>query len=90
MDIRKRLKGAFRRVISEVEPNYEYDVDVEDIKECVEKQIPVQPFEIINGLTRISIFQCYNCLTSIDKTYNYCPCCGQRIEWNKDKWNKGE
>lgn len=88
MDIGKRLRGAYRRVISECEPNYEYDVDVEDIKECVEKQIPLQPLKITNWLAKTDYFECYICDHVIDKTYKYCPCCGQRIEWDEDKWEK--
>lgn len=25
---------------------------------------------------------CPNCLKVFYRNYNYCPCCGQRIEWN--------
>ena len=83
MDIEKRLRGAFRRVTSECLPNYEYYDDMEDVEECVEKQIPLQPIMITN-----SLFECTYCNYVIDKTYNYCPCCGQRIEWDEDKWVK--
>lgn len=88
MDIEKRLRGAFRRVISECIPNYEFEDDVNDVEECVEKQIPLQPFKTTNCLAKLDLFECYKCDHVIDKTYNYCPCCGQRIEWDEDKWFK--
>lgn len=88
MDTKKRLRGAFHRVISECITNYEYEDDVDDVRKCVEKQIPLQPIMTTNPLSKIDLFDCNYCGHIIDKTYNYCPCCGQRIEWDEDKWKK--
>lgn len=89
MDIEKRLRTSLRRVISECRMGLE---DVEDdiriVGDCVEKQIPLQPFKTTNWLAKLDLFECYNCDHVLDKTYNYCPHCGQRIEWDEDKWVK--
>lgn len=84
MDIEKRLRGAFRRVTSECLPNYEYYDDMEDVKKCIEKQIPLQPHKLIG----CDIFECSMCNHPIKRYHNYCQSCGQRIEWDKDKWKK--
>ena len=48
---------------------------------ALEKQIPKVPtrqkfgaWEVYNGL-------CENCLTSIRADMNYCPGCGQKLDW---------
>ena len=82
MDIEKRLRGAFNRVISECIPDYEFEDDVDDVRKCVEKQIPFQPCKLIVG----DIFECGICNHPVKRYHNYCQSCGQRIEWTKDKW----
>lgn len=60
------------------------------LKECVEKQIPKQVvikqrFLLDRFCPRCdeNLINC-SCYSLNSWKYNYCPCCGQRLKWDKD------
>ena len=47
------------------------------LKAIMEKQIPKKPLE--GGM-----FHCLICMFPLKKTMNYCPGCGQKIDWSEE------
>lgn len=86
MDVEKELRHAMDVVQGNCILSGDWDGSQEDelriVRDCVEKQIPLQP----NKLIGCDIFECYICNHPVKRYHNYCQSCGQRIEWNKDKW----
>lgn len=72
----------------------------ETLQELVDKETPKKPIEKFisdgydeQGTFKNKIIQCPNCefelyneYECIDYTFNYCPKCGQRIDWSDEKW----
>lgn len=86
MDVSKELIRAWENVQAMCTSNEDWDCsdgdDLLTVDNCVEKQIPLQPFKSFgNGM-----FECLICNHPIKRGYNYCFHCGQRIEWNEEKW----
>lgn len=86
MDVEKELRHAMDVVQSNCILSGDWDGSQEDelriVRNCVEKQIPLQPYKLI-GCDK---FECFVCNHPVKRYHNYCQSCGQRIEWDKDKW----
>lgn len=58
--------------------------EVAIVVEALEKQVPKKPIDIYNRSALISIY-CPKCERGLDgeyrNRYDYCPDCGQRINW---------
>lgn len=76
--------GGGKEIIAE----YDDDGIMEITRECfemlIEKQIPKKPFitKFGNGAEIINCGKCYMC-SHITRTVDYCPNCGQRIDWGE-------
>lgn len=56
------------------------------VKEAVGKQIPMKPDKgkDIDGVEYAACPKCYAILADKDWRANYCPDCGQRIDWEEE------
>ena len=54
---------------------------------AVNKQMPLAPETVPQDLPGIK--KCPNCGYRLHKRYNYCPECGQHLDWWKEKNNGG-
>lgn len=52
--------------------------------ELLYKQIPDKPLLMKEFNNSIMMPHCHSCLTLLDGNLNYCPNCGQRIDWKTD------
>lgn len=43
----------------------------------LEEQEPITPHMVDWG-----IYECPKCKTRVDKTYNFCKCCGRPVKWD--------
>lgn len=73
--------------------------DIAILQELIDKETPKKPIEKIisydydeQGTFKNKIIQCPNCefelyneYECIDYTFNYCPNCGQKIDWSDEK-----
>lgn len=59
---------------------------LKDIKELIERDAPVKPF--INILNGVREYNCGSCVCNLDipqiKELNFCPECGQRLDWSDE------
>lgn len=46
---------------------------------ALNKRIPTQPYELPGG---VSTYGC-NCGNVFNRKYNFCPYCGQRLDWSE-------
>ncbi len=83
----------------ELRPTAKEDIAI--LQELVDKETPKKPIEKIisdaydydgQGTFKNKIIQCPNCefelyneYECIDYTFNYCPNCGQKIDWSDEK-----
>lgn len=61
--------------------------DLQTIKEALEKQIPYEPYKFSESCKGGSILVCGNCNGIIELAkgeLNYCPNCGQKIDWSEN------
>lgn len=79
----------------------EFTICTTILKELVDKETPKKPIEKIisdaydydeQSTFKNKIIQCPNCefelyneYECIDYTFNYCPNCGQKIDWSDEK-----
>lgn len=90
-----RIKNALVNVITLAKNSIEYgkardDQDIDLIASIVEKEIPKKPDFIIDGYVDghpiYDRWNCPSCGTIYDiysSDYDYCPNCGQRIDWSE-------
>ena len=94
----ERIKNALVNVITLAKNSIEYgkardDQDIDLIESIVEKEIPRSP--IRNGYwydpdrSQVHVgWKCSNCGTKYRvyyADYDYCPHCGQRIDWSNEE-----
>lgn len=67
---------------------HEEEIATEMIKIAVKKQIEENPIttigtKMVKGkITGYPIYHCSECSRKLSGTFNYCPLCGQKIEWS--------
>jgi len=58
------------------------DITYNDTIEALDKQMPKKPIE--NPLCGLYVmYKCANCKDVIPVNTNYCPNCGQKIDWSE-------
>ena len=53
------------------------------LKAAIHKQIPRQQKLVIPGVG--TIFICPSCLDPVNRIQNYCPQCGQKLDWSNSE-----
>ncbi len=58
---------------------------VEELREAREKQIPKKPKNRIKDPHKWDIAKCPKCGCNIIQRHDYCPVCGQHIDWREEE-----
>ncbi len=56
---------------------------LDEIIEIVEKRLPLKPMQPEMDMDGSASIPCGNCGEELRKMYDYCPWCGQKIDWSK-------
>ena len=51
--------------------------------DALEKQIPMKPMAKEMSVSGRTIIPCGNCGEEIKRVHDFCPWCGQKIDWGK-------
>lgn len=56
---------------------------LDEIIEIVEMQVPLKPMQPEMDIHDGVIIPCANCGGELQRIHDYCPWCGQKIDWSK-------
>lgn len=62
----------------------EIEEAIEIIDEALEKQTPMKPMQPEVDIHDGVIIPCGYCGGDLQRIHNYCPWCGQKIDWSKN------
>ena len=78
--ITKPVSGKVYGALAKLRDYEESGLDPEQVAEVAEKNTPKEPNEML-GWNGITAYECTNCGDEVFETQNYCPYCGQRLNW---------
>jgi len=87
-EIIERCNGMIRRLAHKAygEQNPEAIKDIntlDEIIEIVEMRLPLKPMQPEMDIHEGVVTPCGYCGEKLQKMYDYCPWCGQKIDWSK-------
>ena len=75
-------------ILMDIQSDWEDGVEYEAFNvalTAVEKQIPRKPLKEFNGIQILKMCLCGGEAYSYPSSFNYCPYCGQKIDWEELK-----
>lgn len=78
------IKRLAHEAYGEQNPEAVKDIDVlDEIIEIVEMREPLKPMQAEMDIDGSTTIPCGYCGEELRVMYNYCPWCGQKIDWSK-------
>lgn len=71
-------------ILMDVQSDWEDGVEYEAFNaaiSAIKKQIPRKPYTDFNGIQRLKECLCGGDIYNYPSSFQYCPYCGQRIDW---------
>lgn len=87
-EIIKRCNDMVKRLAHEAygEQNPEAIKDInalDEIIEIVEMRVPLKPMQPEMDIDGSAVIPCGYCGRELERIHDYCPWCGQRIDWSR-------
>lgn len=87
-DVIEYLKNRYLVVGSPLNPTKEeckrHNAVIDMATEALRKQIPIKPVAVLGACDKPE-YECKNCGDTIpDNMYEFCPWCGQAIDWSEE------
>ena len=70
-------------IMSEVKTTIRYNINKDELMEAITKgtaqEVKVKVYRA--GYMNYTEYHCPNCIKKIESQHNYCPYCGQKLDW---------
>ena len=83
-----KYKQAFNGWMDSLHESEHCSEDLKVLMELVEKATPKKPLEVYESFLDLDLFgECPVCGEWCSSTMNYCPKCGQALDWSEEDVN---
>ena len=77
--------GEVVKILMDIQSDWEDGVEYESSNvamNAIKKQIPMKPLKEFNGIQSLKMCLCGGEIYNYPSSFNYCPYCGQKLDWD--------